>query len=341
MSLKRTRLGRPMSEDPKSKPDTDQDTKTLKRSQSQRRREFVGYVMLALIVAILVLVAVLVKTSTDAGIVLLTLGAALSAVVLLQIIWTLVGGEPMQTEVHRLSKETTELRHHFRKEIGNATHALRDLDRTGIERLHARRGATKSVNRWLRLGAEAETIDLLGLTMFHEWLIHPPLRKLLLDVAKSERGKVRVLILPSPEADLADLKQADSVSPSDVNYYARTRQTGEEGGSVLTGYLTTAHERLKELETQAGPPKFEVRYLTKCTAYCMMVGIDTYVYVAPYLSSGQGEYSFAFEASDPRGTLFKMYRAEFQAVWDAEGDGIEPLDSEPTNQDPSAGSAGS
>jgi hypothetical protein len=216
----------------------------------------------------------------------------------------------MQAEVQNLRNETVQLS----EEIRTATDTLRDLHRAGIERVYSQRGGAALINEWKTLAAGAARIDLLGLTMYHEWLYYQELKDLLLTVSCRSGGEVRILVLPPSRESNEDAPDAWETNP---NYMLRRRQPGEDNGHVLKGYLESAHESLSDLTAKASGKHLEIRFLRACTPYCMLVRIDSYMYVAPYLSSAQGEDSFAMAVRDPS-DLFSLYLGEFEAIWRSE-----------------------
>jgi hypothetical protein len=278
-----------------------------------RRR--VANVVLVLVVVIFVVGAIAAEPQTEFGLVLLSLGASLAALGLLQVIWLLAGGEPMQMEVERLGEETTKLS----DEIRSATDTLRDLHHAGIERIYATRSATGLIDQWLWLGEKAREIDLLGLTMFHEWLQYEKLSELLVSVARRPGGKVRILVLPpvSTDGEHATVGPAASGSTPTANYEVRRQQPGENDGYVLDGLLQSAHKALDTLKANVPRNALEVRCMRICSPYVMLVRIGSYMYVAPYLSSEQGEKSFAMAVRGPEG-LYDLYKEEFDKIWHTE-----------------------
>jgi hypothetical protein len=273
-------------------------------------RRVLANVVLGLVIVIFVLAAFAFGPETDEGVVALSLGASLAALGLLQLIWLLAGGEPLSAEVQNLGKETGRLS----EEIRAATDTLRDLHRAGIERVYSERGGRELIKEWSELAEEAERIDLLGLTMYHEWLYYEELKELLLEVAGRAGGEVRILVLPPVPEDSGQEVDAWLGNP---NYKLRRLQPGEDNGHVLEGYLRSAHESLDELRKRTDGKRLEVRYLKECTPYCMLVRIDGYIYVAPYLASAQGENSFAISVRE-HSELFEVYRKEFETMWAAE-----------------------
>jgi len=219
----------------------------------------------------------------------------------------------MQTEVQNLRDETVRLSN----EITSATDTLRDLHDAGIERVYSQRGGKALVREWIDLARDAVEIDLLGFTMYHEWLYYEELKAALVTVAGRPGGAVRILVLP-PLPAATD--QEPELTEANLNYLVRRRQPGEDRGHVLRGYLESAHDSLAELQDEAADTQLEVRCLHACMPYCMLVRIDSYMYVAPYLASAQGEDSFAMTVRGPSdlSDLFKLYSQEFEAMWKAE-----------------------
>lgn len=107
----------------------------------------------------------------------------------------------------------------------------------------------------------------------------------------------------------------------DINYRLRAMQPGEKGGHVLDGYLLSAHDALDAIGGRVSNERLKVRTLKRCVPYNMLVRIETYIFVAPYVASDLGESSVAIEAhgaGTPTESFYKLYCQEFQAIWDAE-----------------------
>jgi hypothetical protein len=138
--------------------------------------------------ALLLMLSALVSLDHVAGLVALNLGVTLAAISVVEQVWISVGGEP-------LARAILDLR--------SATATLKDLDRTGIARLHGSRQNVMSelVERWTVLLLPAKTVDLLGFTLYQQWFAHEPLVEGLRQVILRNDGKVRILLFDSDASD--------------------------------------------------------------------------------------------------------------------------------------------
>lgn len=242
---------------------------------------------------------------------LASVGASLVAIWFVDWSWRKRGGAPLQRLIMHLQGQIT----HFSSSTENAlsdlrtaTAALNDLQETGVVRLYSTRwdDGDKRRGDWLTRLHKAREVDLMGLNLWTQWFEHEPLCNGLKEVVNSG-GKVRIALHPK-------LDQGDCPSAT-----LRSQQPGEQGQPLtLKDLLRSSHTRLENLlkdqEIAAHPERFEVHYVRTATIYSMMVRIDGYMFIAPYLATRLGEESIAMEVNGPGRPFFNTYHNEFNTV---------------------------
>lgn len=272
-----------------------------------RTERSVPHVVIALTIVVVALAAGLV-TDDSAETILLSFATSLFAVEVLQLIWWLAGGEPLRRGVDELRVQSSKIQALIPEEVRTAAPKLRLLQETGIDHIHRMRGpaAQNNYESWEERAAGAREIDLLGLTMYSEWLQQEALRETLARVAKAG-GSVRILVLDAPPG---------RGKTAALNSRVRVEQPGEEAG-ILLEELRSAHRELDKLSADLSKHDFEFTPMRRCYPTSMIVRIGDYMFVAPYLATGSGRDSLAFEVSRG-GFLYETYAKEFAMIWKAE-----------------------
>ena len=195
-------------------------------------------------------------------------------------------------------------------------------------RLHQSRdrGLDGRVEEWAPLASDAKEIDLMGLTLWRHWFQQPELCEAMHRMINNG-GTIRVMLLDKD-------KKLDPTSSIAV----RIRQPGE-GEDILTGLLTESYKALNTFTQDlasgisAVEEHLKIRLVSECLFYALVIRIDDYIFVAPYLSSALGEHSFALSIRGPRGTAYKIYMKELDEVfshgytprWQGQGNKTEEL----------------
>jgi hypothetical protein len=262
-----------------------------------------------LIGLVLVLLGILLDVAESAGAALLAIGGGVVAIGIDTAVRRLT-----DDEVARSLREMKATLEH--PEASRQRQAYADLEEAGVTRLYARRADANPIASWLEMVAEASSIDLMGYTMFDEWLSNDELVACMETAIQRNDARVRMVVLG---LDGAENPTPGSGSPGpDLSLEIRLRQPGERKAAKLMGLLIDAHRVLDELRERHRAARFEVREI-RHGAYpqALIVKIDSYMFVAPYLASEVGEESFAMEIEGPS-PIFKKYLHEFETVWDDE-----------------------
>jgi hypothetical protein len=246
-------------------------------------------------------------------------GASVVAVAAVQALIVLGGGEPSEKSVRDLVKRVESAAGALEAQLVAKT-AGDDLPswfaELGIRRIYATRSAVNGQSDWHKLAAGANQIDLMGLTMWDEWLQHPPLVEALRSAARRAGGSVRIIVLAVGAGKDPD---AEMMRGRDFSVYVRARQEGELKAKLLWDYLDEAHDVLDRLRRELRTANFEVQEMrTKTYPHALIIRIDDYMMVAPYLSSVPGAQSFAMELG--KGPLFDLYLDEFEQAFRIERD---------------------
>lgn len=270
------------------------------------------------------------------------LGVALTAIALIDFLWFQLGGSPVEQQVSEFSEATddalgalrltTDALHEFQQsgighledqiasfshttnealgELRTATVALGDLQDLGITRLYSERIEARAdrIVSWQKRLLDAKEVDLMGLTLWDEWFSRGELRQAIQHVITTNKGIVRVVLLPKDNAE--------NYTSKDI----RMKQPGEAGmEELLPNRLNLTYGALDRM--MAGPlgqtdkASFQVRVTTYCIIYALILRIDNYAFIAPYVASEVGEDSFAFEIEGAEKRVFTLYKGEFESVF--------------------------
>jgi uncharacterized repeat protein (TIGR01451 family) len=247
-------------------------------------------------------------------------GATLLVVAVIEVAWAKLGGAPVQRDVMQLkaatqdalsrleeatdsqAKQTTDALGHLQR----ATDALVDLQESGIMRVHPEReiAITELADDWARWAENARQVDVLGLTLHRDWVEHEALKELTKKAYDTGRPEMRVVML------------AYDPDRPPASYVQRSVQPGEiDNEGLLSGLLSASRYFLEPL---IGEPKtgLKVRFSDRCTLYAMLIRIDDYMFVAPYLASTVGDHAFAFEVRGTNSPVFRLYETEFTSVFE-------------------------
>lgn len=308
-------------------------------AEKSRRRLLMAII---LVVGLLILaIGILVKDRKTSSI-MLGVGAGMVALTLVRLLNVFGGGEPTEMSVKQLIARVEDIAKPTETSVKELIARVDDIAKTlneqrspeqalldshawvaelGVTCMYRYREAVNGQSRWLERAGTATHIDLMGLTMWDEWLRHEPLVECLRVVARRSGTSVRILVLAldnaRPDSTFQDL------GGPDMAVHVRARQPGEQEAKVLWDFLGYAHGKLGPLRDELKGENFEVRQMrVNADPYGLIVRINEYMMVAPYLSSAQGKESFAMELAP--GPLFDTYLKEFEQAFKAEADNERP-----------------
>jgi hypothetical protein len=232
-----------------------------------------------------------------------SLGASIAAICIIEWLWEQFGGAPLAQQIGDFQTATDGALAQLR----TATSSLRDLEGTGVLRMYASRGQElhQRVDLWAELLSHAKEVDLMGLTLYREWFEHERLCAGVRNVLSQNDGQVRIIVLDRDQG--SSIKQR-LVQPGEID---------REG--LLRGLLGGTYAELKKLVPEMRPyvqrGALQIRLIRECTLYAMVIRIDDYMFVAPYVASAVGEFSFAMALEGRNRRAYDIYQRELEAIF--------------------------
>jgi len=244
--------------------------------------------------------------------VFLALAAALIAIVLVEIIWKLYGGDPITRAIAGVYGAIVALR--------TSTSLLRDLDRTGIERIHPQRRFTNFDN-WYNLINSAQQVDMMGDSLRRDWTARDEFVKTVESRAKEGKCTFRVLVL-EPSADSPITRQ-------------RMIEENDAERRMIANSLFTLNTLNKIRESLDGEAKehVKIKVVQGSSLHCYMVRADDRILVANYLSHIRGSDLPAMEIRGRDTSFFQVFAAEFERMWELGAEWPQPIATGQTNEE--------
>ena len=242
--------------------------------------------------------------------VFLALAAALIAIVLVEIIWKLYGGDPITRAIAGVYGAIAGLR--------TSTSLLRDLEGTGIERIHAQRGFTAFKN-WYNLINSAQQVDMIGIALRRDWTAREEFVKIVQNRAKERKCTFRILVLePNPESPV-------------------TKQRMVEQGDIERRIVADAAFTLRVFDQMRNELDDEAREHIKTKVvrgsnlYCFVIRADDRILVTNYLSHLTGSALPTMEIHGRDTSFFQVFAAEFERMWELGAEWPQPTPTGQTN----------
>jgi hypothetical protein len=278
----------------------------------------------ALIVFVLVSVTLLLTSTIleqnhhpQSASIALNLGVSIAAVSIIEWLWRRFGGAPLEQQIQDFRSATSSTLGELRSststlsstlgELRSSTSTLRDLEETGIVRIYGRREQEldQRVDQWEQLAVQAKEIDLMGLTIHQNWFQHEKLCAALRRVLSENQGTIRVILL--------DRDQGSSIAQ-------RVKQPGEtRRAGLLRGLLDATYSEFEALVADAHDhvenKALQIRLIQECTLYALVIRIDDYMYVAPYVASNVGHYSLAMAINGKSHSIYQIYMKELDEMF--------------------------
>jgi hypothetical protein len=210
------------------------------------------------------------------------------AVALLNLIWWIVGGEPIEATL-------TELRRSVR--------LLEDSKATGVERIIPVSGEFGSHGEWMeRLRAANDQIDLMGYTL-HVWTRGQNFAGEV--VTRIKKGaKVRILIMDPESSHLESLMNTQQIKAISVDAVRAELKT-----------VLNVFQEIKALLPEDKTAQLEVRTVSKGMIVCQICRTDDEMTVVSYLYSVVASHSPLTSIRGEKSRLFQLYQNEFEQLW--------------------------
>lgn len=227
----------------------------------------------------------------------LNLGLVTIAVVLVELLWQLCGGNPVENQVSGLSNQI--------ERLSKAVDVIENSKRIGLEAVYDRLGNYGNQSDWIRLiNTSVDSVDLMGRTM-SGWTQSSDLKDVILTKIQRDNVSFRWLIMHKENKYLTLLVEED-----------------KNIGAMLLTKLELVYKSLWEIHNALPTklkPRFQVRLFTHVPLYCSIFRVDDMHYVTQYLFSAASHnsplYCVRGDASWP-----KFFAQEFAAIWETSED---------------------
>jgi hypothetical protein len=247
----------------------------------------------------LVIASALFQTKNQSSLqaIALNLGLVTIAVVLVEWLWQLCGGTPVENQVSGLSNQI--------ERLSKAVDVIENSKRIGLESVYDRLGNYGNQSDWINLiNTSVDSVDLMGRTMFG-WTHSGDLKDVILTKIKRDTVSFRWLIMHKDNKYLSLLVEED-----------------KNIGAILIAKLELVYKALWEIRDALPTDMkslFQVRLFAHVPLYCSIFRVDDKHYVTQYLFSASSDnsplYCVKGDAAWP-----KFFAQEFAAIWETSQD---------------------
>lgn len=241
------------------------------------------------------------------------------AVGLIDFIWDVLGGEPMEANMNNSFIEVNNKIDSINQSmsiISDLTNYQIGLERIWPTRRDWEKDPKDGLAIWKRRVCQAQQVDIVSSTFYTRWANDEDFWNELFDALK--RGTKFRLLIYNPESNLLKLRSENE----DDSIIGETSEMKMEIHSTLKKIARNQ----KVLEKDARK-NFEVRLNSKFYQLAQIVHADKQILVSAYLSKKAGSKSPTFQISGPDSAYFKTYAQQFDFLWEA-GENVEDEDFE-------------
>ena len=267
-------------------------------------------VFLSVGVALIVLSVLLRSLNFTAEAILLKLGLVAVAVVLVDQLWRVCGGTPINREISSLGSQIGRL--------ANSIDVIESSKNVGLVRVYDRLGNYGNQTEWIDLLIRArESVDLMGRTQFG-WTRSKELGEVIIDKIRRDNVKFRWLLMSRSNKYLPMIEETDIHSMLSKKL------------EIVFKFLTDIHNALStDLKGH-----LRVRVFSHVPLNCSLLRIDNRFYVTQYLCNTSSDNSPFIELKGSDGFWPRAYSQEFKSIWD---DSQELFPTSPTPKSDSPG----
>lgn len=252
-----------------------------------------AYSILAILGALVVIISFLVKPNEVTNgeflyIVLLNIGFVILTIVIVNFLWYLLGGEPLEHMI-RNSVDTLKL--------------LSDGFNGGLYRVFLSSRDFAASGEWISILKSAKKhVDMMGYSL-QVWTRTNEFQNVLIELA-NRNVNIRVLIMDEQNENFcAGLNIEDLHSLSLESMKGEVRACTQCMEYVLNNVKSNKKNNIKFAKVNKG--------LTEC----QIIRIDSQIYVTPYLYSKHTADSPLFIFREQNGGHFEKYMEEFNMLW--------------------------
>lgn len=228
----------------------------------------------------------------------LNLGIVSLAVVVLDQLWRLCGGNPVENQIDGLAIQV--------ERLSKAVDVIERSRSIGLEAVYESLGDYGGLSNWIDLiKGSRDSVDLMGRTMFG-WTRSGELVDVILTKIQKDNVTFRWLIMHK------DNKYLPFLTEEDVNI-----------GHFISEKLRHVYKSLWEIHQKLPEEfksRFQVRLFSHVPLYCSILRVDDKYFVTQYLFSATSDGSPLYCVKGKDTTWPKIFSQEFKTIWDMSHD---------------------
>lgn len=251
------------------------------------------YIILTILGALVVIIAFFVKPDTITNnefiyTVFLNIGFAVLTIVIVNFLWFILGGQPLEEIIHK-SVNTFKL--------------ASDGFKVGLDRIFLVSSEFATPNEWIvKLKSAKNEIDLMGYSLCMLTRTNDFQNTLLQLVNKNI--KIRILIMDEENEHFGAALNFEALSSLTLESMKGEVEACTHCVEYVRGHIKKNKEK-----------NFKFEKVKKGLTECQIIRIDNYLYVTPYLYSKHTSGSPLFTLKKQEGGLYDKYVEEFETLW--------------------------
>lgn len=260
-----------------------------------------------LIGALLLVIAFLLQTNTFLDTALFNAAFVILAVVILNFLWSLLGGEPISNELKQLTEKMERSLQTVDHKLQQSFEIVNDSHATGVVGLSISGKFPPTL--WVeKLRNAQQEVDLMGYTLL-TWINTPDFEG---DILKLVRKgvKIHVLIMDQANPNFSSFINCDLPGTS----IERTTQELQDAHKVFENVRL----KVQAMKSADSSGDFEVRAARKGLITCNLFRADTEMVVVNYIYWQQAVMSplILVQHGNEESNLFQIYQKEFDHIWE-------------------------
>jgi len=230
-----------------------------------------------------------------------------AAVGLIDFMWDILGGEPMEATMINSFGEVN----HRIDTLNQSMSVVADLvnNHIGIERIWSTRrdwekDSTDGLTTWKKRVCHAKQVDIISNTFYSPWAKDDGFWEDLFDSVN--RGTKFRLLIYDPDYEILQIR---SENEDDSKIGATSEMKME-----IYSTLKKIAKKINSLDNNV-KHNFEVRLNSKYYQLAQIIRADKQILVALYLSHRTGSTSPTFQVLGPDSSFFETYKQQFETLW--------------------------
>jgi hypothetical protein len=265
------------------------------------------YFVFTVLATILLLIALIAWQQEVAFVpeLLVNIGASILTVVVVEWVWRRQGGDPIVSAITGFQRQIKLLEQFNALGIARLLPSRRELEQPQV------------ITAWCELLRHARQVDLMAYNLARGFTRHGDLMRSLQHAIVNNGCIVRVVTL-SPDFEDAETNRIL------VQRIAEESKKGKSARKRMESGLEDTWERFETMYSELGPKDggsdrreyLKLGFTSEITMYVNLVRIDDRMWVSPYLASATGGSSPAYEVAGRDSSLFQLFLAEFNHMWE-------------------------